>query len=195
MAKTLDQFKAEQSEIVKELEAQIREKERILKEYQKGHGQLEVFFNAVLASVSAMEPEGIKYVPKDSHSDTEVEAVAHITDMHMGAVQESNEIEGFNEFNPEICEARCMDFVHRFNRYTDRMRNSYKIHNCSVLVTGDLISGDIHQELLVTNAFPITVQVVKAAQVLAQQVHALAQNFRMVKVHFIGADNHGRRTR
>ena len=195
MAKTLNEFNAAQSEIVKELEAQIREKERILKDYQKTHGQLEMFFNSVLASVSALKPSPIKYTPKDSVSSTVIEAVAQITDMHMGSVQEPDEIENFNEFNPEICEARSMDFVHRFNRYTDRMRNNYAIHNCSVLVTGDLISGDIHQELLVTNAFPITVQVVRAAQLLAKQIHALSQNFQVVTVHFIGSDNHGRLTR
>lgn len=195
MAQTLDKFAAEQSEIVQELQVQIQEKERILKDYQKGHGQLELFFSSVIASIHAMKPRPVLYEKKEQQNTTEIEGVIQITDTHMGAVQEPNEIEEFNEYNPEICEARCMDFIHRFNRYTDRKRLSYTIHRCSVLVTGDLISGDIHQELQVTNAFPVTVQVVRAAQVLAQQISLLAQNFEYITVHFIGADNHGRLTR
>ena len=193
--KTLEQFNAEQSEIVKALEAQLAEKERILEDYKKGHGNLEVFFNSLLASVSSMKPKPVVYTPSEDKTKSTIEAVMQISDMHMGAVQLADEIEGFNSFDPEICEARCMDYVHRFNRYVDKQRLSYTIHNCSVLVTGDLISGDIHQELQVTNAFPVTVQVVKAAQVLAQQIHELSQNFKVVRVHFIGADNHGRLTK
>jgi len=195
MAKSLQSFEAEQSEFVRQLQAQLNTKDQILDDYKKSHGQLEIFFNALLASVSAIKPKPVVYQAKDQHDTTEIEAVLQITDMHMGAVQEADEIEGFNEYNPEICEARCMDLIHRLNRYTDRKRLSYTINNCSVLVTGDLISGDIHQELQVTNAFPITVQVVRAAQVLSQQIHLLSQNFKNVKVHFIGADNHGRLTR
>lgn len=193
--KSTSQFEAEQSEIVKELQSQLQEKDRILEEYKKGHGQLEVFFNSILASVSSMKPMPVKYEPKAVETKTVIEAVMQISDTHMGAVQMPDEIEGFNEYSPEICEARCMDYTHRFNRYVDRQRLSYTIHNCSVIVTGDLISGDIHDELRVTNAFPITVQVVRAAQVLAQQIHELSQNFQAVTVHFIGADNHGRLTR
>lgn len=195
MAKSINQFNEEHSEIVQELKAQLLEKERILKDYQKGHGQLEVFFNSVLASVSAIKPKPIVYVSKHTESTTLVEAVAQITDTHMGSVQDGDEIEGFGEYSPDICDTRSMDFIHRFNRYVDRQRAGYTIHDCSVLVTGDLISGDIHQELQVTNAFPVTVQVVRAAQLLAQQIHALSQNFNIVRVHFIGADNHGRLTR
>ena len=193
--KPLSQFDAEQSEIVQELTAQLEEKDRILEGYKKEHGKLEIFFNSLVSSVKALKPAPVIYKPKEQTGMTEIEAVLHITDLHMGAVQESDEIEGFNEYNPEIAEARSMDFIYRFNRYTDRKRLSSDINNCSVLVTGDLISGDIHQELQVTNAFPVTVQVVRAAQVLAQQIHELSQNFKAVTVHFIGADNHGRLTR
>lgn len=195
MARSVDEFVNESSEKVQELQRQLADKDRILSSYKQGHGQLSVFFDSVIASIAAIKPSPVVYKPKKQDVDTEIEGVIQITDMHMGAVQDASEIEGFNEYNPEICEARCMDFVHRFNRYTDRKRNSYIINKCNVLVTGDLISGDIHQELLVTNAFPITVQVVRSAQVLAQQVHELAQNFHDVTVHFIGADNHGRLTK
>ena len=194
MAKGVNEFLQENSELVHELKVQLDEKDRILGDYKKEHGRLEVFFNAILASVSSMDPLPIQYVQKESRV-TKVTAVMQIADAHMGSVQRPDEVEGFNEYNPEICRARQIDFAGRFNKWIDRNRNSYTIDKCVVLATGDFISGDIHQELQVTNAFPVTVQVVKAAQVLAEQLVLLSQNFTSIEVHFIGADNHGRLTR
>ena len=145
--KSVEQFNAEQLEQVMELKAQLVEQKRILENYKKEHGHLEVFFNSVLASVSAIDPLPIVYKPRAERGAANVEAVMQITDGHMGAVQELNEIEGFNEYNPKICHDRQIDFAERFCKFIDRQRLSYPIDVCNILVTGDLISGDIHQEL------------------------------------------------
>lgn len=195
MAKSLDEFNVTNSEIFIEMQRQLDQKDRILDSYKKNHGQLEMFFNAVISSIEAIKPKPRVYVKKTIDTSTDVIAVMQIADAHMGAVQMPDEVEGFNEFNPEICRTRQLNFAHRFNRWVDRSRASHNINECAVLVTGDLISGDIHQELQVTNAFPVTVQVVEAARVLAEQMVELSQNFTSVEVHFIGADNHGRLTK
>ena len=195
MAKHISQFEAEQSDLVKGLEAQIDEKDRIINDIRKEAGNLEVLFNSLLANVSAIKPKAVQYKPHFDDEKSEVQAVMQICDGHMGAVQEADEIEGFNEYNPEICKARQMDYADRFIKYVDKHRKNYRIDECNVLVTGDLISGDIHQELQVTNAFPAPVQVVKAAEVLAEQMALISQAFSIVRVHFIGADNHGRLTK
>ena len=195
MAKNLNDFLDENSEQVLELKAQLLEKNRILESYKKDHGQLEIFFNSILSSIVAIEPLPILYSPSTDKGTSTIEAVIQITDGHMGAVQLADEIEGFNEFNPEICRARQIDFVTRFCRHVDRKRLSSDIRKLHVLVTGDGISGDIHQELMVTNAFPSTVQVVEGAKVLAEQLTIVCQNFEEVVVHFISEDNHARLTK
>jgi len=195
MAKSLDQFNVEQSESNQELQRRLAEKDRILESYKKNHGQLEIFFNAVLGAIVPIDPRPLAYKSSFEKGGSVVEAVMQITDGHMGAVQEPDEVEGFNEFGPEICRARQIDYATRFCKHTDRNRLSHNINKCNVIVTGDLISGDIHQELQVTNAFPATVQVVEAAKVLAEQLTIICQNFDSVEVHFIGADNHGRLTK
>lgn len=194
MAKGVNEFLNDNSEVVLELKAQLLEKDRVLENYKKGHGQLEIFFNSVLASINSIEPLPIIYKSDPQKGKASVEAVIQITDPHMGSVQEPNEIEGFNEYNPKICRSRQIDFVERFCKYIDRQRLSQNIDTLSVLDTGDNISGDIHVNLQVTNAFPVTVQVVEAAKVKAEQLTILCQNFKKVVVHFIGADNHGRLT-
>ena len=195
MAKTLKQFESDNSEHNQELKAQLVEKDRILDNYKKNHGQLEMFFSSVLAAITSIEPLPIVYKPSTEKGIAQVEAVMQISDPHMGSVQEPNEIEGFNEYSPEICRARQLDYVTRFCKSIDRQRLSQTINKCNILVTGDLISGDIHLELQSTNAFPVTVQVVEAAKVLAEQLTIVCQNFDKVVVHFIAADNHGRLTK
>ena len=195
MAKSLDQFNAEQSEIVKELEAQIQEKERILKEYQKGHGQLEVFFNAMLASVSALKAEPIKYSPKEEHGAHEIGVVFQDTDWHIGEVQEADEIERINEYNYKIACDRVADLTHRENRIVDRYRAAYTIRAASLLCTGDMISGNLREESNRTNEFEEPVQVVKAAELFASRVMGLAQNFSILNIEYVTADNHSRITK
>jgi len=195
MAKQINEFLNDNSEAVLELKAQLLEQQRVLENYKKGHGQLEIFFNAVLASINSVEPLPIIYKSDPKKGKAAVEAVMQFSDSHMGSVQRADEIEGFNEYNPDICRARQIDFAERFCKYIDRQRLSQNIDTLSILDTGDNISGDIHQELQVTNAFPVTVQVVEAAKVKAEQLTILCQNFEKVVVHFIGADNHGRLTR
>lgn len=195
MAKQIDQFLGEQSEEVMQLKAQLLEKDRVLENYKKNHGNLQIFFDSVKSSVLSISPIPIVYKHKENSDKSTCHAVAHITDGHMGAIQLPDEIEGFNEFNPDICRSRQIDFAQRFCKYIDNQRIIYNIHECHVLVTGDLISGDIHPELQITNAFPVPVQVVEAAKVLSEQLFIFAQNFEIVHVHFITEDNHSRLTK
>lgn len=184
-----DQF----SERSQEYERLIAEKEKVLSDYRKERGKLEVFFEKITRSITPIEPLQIIYNEKSEK--TECEAVIQISDGHYGAVQGSEEIEGFNRFDPVICKNRQLYFIKGFLGWVELMRNGYRIDNLSVLCTGDLISGDIHEELKVTNAFPVPQQIVGASQILAEQIGLLAPHFNKVTIHFISADNHGRLTR
>ena len=192
-----EELKSRHSEEVEELHRQLKDKEKILLNYRSEHGQLEVFFNRVLGSITPKSPlESIFSAMKlPSRVDSEIAAVLHVTDSHMGEVQEADEIEGFNEYSPEICDERNITFIKRSIDWINLHRANYKINKCHVLMTGDLISGDIHDELMVTNAFPAPEQVVRAAQIHAKQIALLAPHCENVIVEFISEDNHARLTR
>lgn len=181
---------SETSEVLKET---IREKDKILDEYRKEHGRLELFFDDIAAHINPIEPIKVEY--SDPGTDTIYNVAMQIADMHMGSVQEASEIEGFGEYNASICDRRSLEYAKRFVEWVERKRRSYRINDVSVLVTGDLVSGDIHDELRVTNEFPVTVQCVRAAELLAKQIIILAPNFERITIEFIGADNHGRLTK
>lgn len=195
MALSADQLKEKHSEKYQELERQLKDKDSILDNYKKEHGKIEILRDQIIAAINPVLPCPIIYKEKSKTKGSPITAVMQISDAHMGSVQLADEIEDFNEFNPEICERRQMDYAARFLDWVNMHRSSYTVNDCAVIVTGDLISGDIHEELKITNAFPSPVQVVKAAEVLTKQIAVLAPNFSKVTVHFLVEDNHARLTK
>lgn len=189
------QLKDNYSEKSTELRAQISELRATLQGYRREHGKLEVFFEQVREAITPVreyEPVIIKDAIK---TGTLVEPVFHITDTHKGARQEPSEIEGFNAFDPIIATERSLSFAEKAVRWVNYQRYAYNIDDVSLIVTGDLISGDIHDELRITNAYPTPVQVVESAKDIAQQLQIIAPYFKRVKVHFITEDNHSRLTK
>ena len=194
MAKGVNEFLSENSEQVQELRAQLAEKDRILDNYKKDHGKLEVLFGSLLSSVSAMDAQPIFYNPQKESSSYEIEAVFQNTDWHIGEVQDADEIEGINAFNLDIATSRVDDLIRRENRIIEQFRPSYIIKNGVVICTGDMISGDLRNESTRTNEFDVPIQVVKSAELFAGGVMGLAQNMDYLRVEYITADNHSRLT-
>jgi hypothetical protein len=189
------ELKSKHSEYKGALEQELKQSSKILDEYKKEHGKLEVFFNRLIENIIPIVEAPIFYKGKSEKNTTAMTAVMQITDGHMGSIQESSEIEGFNEFNPEICKDRQTKFAIDFIDWINIQRGGYVINDCSVLVTGDLISGDIHDELRTTNAFPAPIQVVRAGELLAEQLMLIAPMFKKINVEFITEDNHSRLTK
>jgi len=179
------------------LRDRIAELEQRLVEYKKQTGSLRSLFRDLRTHIHSLPPKPIEYEPpktKEGLSDRPIVAVLQISDSHMGMIQESDEVEGFNAFNPDLCVRRSMYFVRQAVRWIDVHRRGYRCDEIVFLVTADLISGDIHRDLTVTNAFPVPVQVVKAGYLLADQISYVSPYFEKVRVEFIVADNHSRLT-
>lgn len=193
-----DQIKGRHDEEKQQLQRELSQKEAAIKEYRREHGKLEVFFNRVIACIDPISPlDSVfeKMWRKRNKAVSEITPVMHNTDAHMGAVQLPDEIEHFNEFNPEICDRRILGFTKGFVDWVILHRGPYNIRNAHVVFTGDLLSGDIHEELRITNAFPVPEQVVRAAQIYSQQLALLAPYFETVTAHFLTEDNHSRLTK
>jgi len=166
-----------------------------LKDYKKAQGSLKTIIADIVERVMIMEPPDILYeAPTTKKVEHPVAMCLHDTDWHMGSCQEKDEIEGFSVFSPEILDKRIMRLVDKLLEWVLLHRASYEVDECRILVTGDLISGDIHRELSVTNEYPVPVQCVEAGKLLAKQISALCPHFANVVVDFLVADNHSRLT-
>jgi hypothetical protein len=178
------------------LRALLREREARLDEYKKEHGNLTVFFNDLKDALTVLDPPKMVYKkPASSKVSSPVSSVLHLTDWHIGSVQDASEVEGFNEYSPEIAQARLDGLGTSVMNWIALNRNTYTINELVLLVTGDLISGDIHDELRITNAYPTPMQAVTAGSMLASTTAMLAPHFERVRVEFVTADNHARLTK
>ena len=160
-------------------------------------GEDEEYFDIVKKTVRAIEPlPPVKYAPpKDGGVKSELSAVMVFSDWHIGEYTDADETEGFNSFSWAIAQKRAYYLTRKFIDWISVQRKAASINEAVIICDGDLISGDIHQELQVTNEWPVPVQNVKAAFLLAKCVSEIAPHFDKVRVEFMTTDNHSRRTR
>ena len=198
-SKSVDELKDKHDpdEQVANLRERVKTEQKRLKDYKQEHGKLETFFADVAEEIQMISPMPIVYDPSsiDLAVSSPCSAAIHCTDWHIGSVQDASEIEGFGEYSPEIAQQRVQNLSERTMKWIETHRASYTIDELVLLVTGDLISGDIHEELKVTNAFPSPVQAVRAGLMLSELVAGYAPHFPTVRVEFIVADNHSRLTK
>jgi hypothetical protein len=165
--------------------------------YRKERGSLLALFEELREAVRPIDPLPAEYTKPRQRSRVKsaCAVVMRTSDGHHGAVQEPSEIEGMGAFSPEIGRARQLGFARAVVEWVELHRNAYTIPTLHHIVTGDLISGDIHEELRVTNAWPAPVQAIRAGELLAEQVAVVAPHFERIIVEFVVEDNHARLTR
>lgn len=118
---------------------------------------------------------------------------AHLTDLHMGEVVEPSEILNLNEFNPAIAKRRVERFAEAVSVVGHRWGSDTEILGALVLLGGDMIAGDIHLELSMTNALTSTESVVDAVEVCCAFIRTQLKAFGKVHVGCVPG-NHGRTT-
>jgi len=115
------------------------------------------------------------------------------SDVHMGEVIDSEEILGINAYNPDICRARMRRYFEAVCTVGTRWASDTECEGVLLAMAGDLVSGDIHDELRLTNALTAHEQVSAVVGVYAAGVKMLLEAY--PRVHVIGVPgNHGRTT-
>lgn len=116
------------------------------------------------------------------------------SDWHWGEVVAKDQVHGINEFNLTIARARARRLVEKtidlcFNHMTNP-----RYPGIVVALGGDMMSGDIHEELTETNEIPSMPALLDLFGVLASSLEAMADRFGHVFVPCV-VGNHGRTTR
>lgn len=157
---------------------QVRLEERLI------HG-VEAFLKAHPSRTHRLGPTKHSKVKATSH-----EFVLLVSDAHYPEVVDPTVAMGL-EYNADICVRRLEHIRNAAIRYKELRETSYPIQKLTVAVLGDMISGDIHEELEVTNQYPTPEALVKLAYYLHDMFLSLAAEFPAVEVIFIPG-NHPR---
>lgn len=179
---------------IRALREQNRRLVERIDELRLGEGQIQMICEEIKELVQVMEPPApVLRSSASKKVESPCTAVLHLTDWHYGEYQDPNEIEGFGKFNRLVAKDRLFNqLLPRFLNWVEVKRSNYIVDDCVIPVTGDLISGDIHHELQVTNEIPSPVQAVEVGYILGNLIGLLAGKFASVRVEFITADNHSR---
>jgi hypothetical protein len=115
------------------------------------------------------------------------------SDWHWGEVVESSQINGVNEYNLGVAQKRAKQLI---NVSIDILKNRFADPTYPGIVFalgGDMVSGDIHEELSVTNEVEIMPAVIDLWGTLIWCISTLADEFGNVFVPCV-TGNHGRNT-
>ena len=149
----------------------------------------------IVGAVEAAVPAKLVDSPNKG-SNKRVAAVVKASDWQIGEVISAAETDGFGRFCYKTAEQRVARLQRKIIEWVQMHRRAgFAVDELHVFSEADLVSGNIHYELEVTNEFPAPVAAVKAGMLLAAFIEGLAANVAKIHVHEVNHDNHGRFTR
>lgn len=121
------------------------------------------------------------------------EMLSVVSDAHYPEVVEPAAALGLS-YNADVCQRRMQYLRDKLIRYIDLRRYAYPIQKMTLAVNGDMLSGDIHEELEVTNEFPMSESLVKMAYMLYEMGRNIAEEVPAVEM-IVLPGNHPRKTK
>jgi transposase-like protein len=144
----------------------------------------------IRAAVQPTPPEW-QALPGDGTSRSVL--ILHTSDLHMGETVDPGEIAGMNGYDEAIARDRMHRLFSTACTVGPRWMEETKCDGVLLTMAGDLISGDIHDELTRTNALVSNEQVRAVVEVYAAGIALLLETY--PKVHVVAVPgNHGRQT-
>jgi predicted phosphodiesterase len=120
--------------------------------------------------------------------------VSILSDCHFDEMVNPSEVGGRNAYSREIAELRLARYFTQVVRLSRDYLAGMTYDGIVLMLGGDLISGDIHEELSQTNEAQTLDTVLHWSEQIAAGVSSLADEFGRVHVPVV-VGNHGRRTR
>ena len=148
-------------------------------------------------NLAARDPAPPKWLEKPKgHGNQRGMPMTIWSDWHFGEVVRPEEVGGMNEFDAEIAAARAQVLVEKtVDLCKNHMGNaSVAYPGIVVMLGGDMITGDIHEELTATNDRTTQQCINDLTDILAAALERMADEFGRVFVPCV-VGNHGRATR
>jgi len=128
---------------------------------------------------------------RGEHAQT---VVAPLSDTHIGESVNSEQMVGLNTYDFSVFNQRLYGWANQLLNLTNYRRNIAQVDNLIVPMLGDMISGDIHEELARSNIANCMEQMIRGANLIAQALMYLSPHFKSIHVPCV-VGNHGRMTR
>jgi hypothetical protein len=177
------------------VEHKLRRENRELREQLKeaiGKQVLDQEYQQFIAEVARARRERPTWLLKaKSGKRHQATPVAHLSDVHHGEVVNPPEVGWVNGFNSQISRRRVRRFFERTIIICDEYLAGVDYPGIVVPVSGDIVTGNIHEELKETNDQHILPCVRDAADMIGAGLIMLRERFGKVYVPWV-VGNHGR---
>ena len=153
--------------------------------------------DAIKHYTPAFEKMPINKAPKPSgkqKGDSAQTVVSPLCDTHIGEHIDYQQMAGLNSYDFDIFNKRLSGWATQVLNLVQLRREAVPINDLIVPMLGDMISGDIHEELSNSNLANCMEQMIRGANLIAQALMFLAPHFETIKVPCV-VGNHGRMTR
>ena len=146
----------------------------------------------VIEQVNDAEPNIPKWVsPKKTKKSYVGQPTLLLSDLHFDEVVELDNIQGFNEYNRKIAVKRLGNVIDGTVQVAKNHISNIEFEGFVLLLGGDILTGDIHEELARTNEGPVADSVVFWVGQLASAIGHLADEFGRVFIPCVRG-NHDR---
>jgi len=163
----------------------------------KDQAKQEIFEESIIKLAPAFEKAKKVKIRKPSgkiKGNSAQSMIAPLTDTHVGDRVESDQMAGLNHYNIDIFNRRLYGWANQVLTLAEMRRTYAEVSELVVPMLGDMISGDIHEELARTNVDNCMGQMIRGANLIAQALMFLAPHFNKVRVPCV-VGNRGRMTR
>jgi len=133
-------------------------------------------------------------IPKPKTNRGVSEACLLLSDSHIGETVIYEQMEGYNEYDFNIFCSRLYLLIRETIHTTLLMSSMSKLDTLNVFMLGDMVSGEIHEELMKTNELMSLQSCAMGALVFAQAIIKLLTVYKKIKI-FCVVGNHGRTTK
>jgi hypothetical protein len=175
----------------------LRQRMGELERAVRAHRTVDVFEERALSglkdAIEARKPTySPRVIPKSQRSSSQHEFVLLWSDTHAGEVVSEVETSGLNAYDWRIMLKRHDRIRESVFSYQDN--RPYPVSKLHVLALGDMLSGDIHDELVSTNEIPLAEATIQFAEDGATWLESFLERFSRVDVAGV-VGNHPRSTR
>lgn len=148
-----------------------------------------------LAEMAATPLKPPKWLsPKRRKGERRAIVCTILSDTHFDEVVNPAELDGMNAYSRSIAERRLERYFNGVVKLSRDYLSGMTYEGCVLMLGGDLISGDIHEELSQSNEGTALETVLHWTEQIASGIAMLADTFGKVHVPCV-VGNHGRRTR
>lgn len=180
--------------VSRDITDQLRAAERKLREIERDNLSTHAIRQYIFG-LSTSQPSQPRWV-----NDRKIAPYEHgvpmlmLSDLHHGEVVFPEQVFGCNEFNSEISKRRIYNVVDTSISLAHNVLREPKFPGAVLILGGDNINGDIHEELQIGSDKRIMAQTIEIADILHACIQKLMKAYGQVEIVGV-AGNHGRSTR